>query len=246
MFVFTTKSMFPSAKVLAESLTQELGRKVYVTTNPETRLRGPVIRWGSGVDLPDHDDIDPGNNFEFILASANKRTFSSFMSRLDIPCVEIESGTPERFPVVIRETLTGFGGAGISICMNEGYWSTFGGSYWSYYRNFHPELGIHIFNGKILRVFKKVREDGLPREPFPIRNASRGYHFSLVDINNYPKLTPFVENFYKEFPIMFGRLDIGWDYDEKIYRIIEMNTAPCLTNNPDTLEVYTNAFMEVL
>jgi hypothetical protein len=246
MFIFTTRTMYPSAKALADSLTEKLGRKVYVTTNPDTVLRGPVIRWGSGESLTRScTDISMYNSRDFILASSNKATLSDLMVRLDIPCIEIRHDNPEWFPVVIRRTLTGYGGAGIDLCTTPIQFARYSG-YWSYWRDLRPELGVHIFNGKIIRLFKKVRDNYLDNEEFPIRNASRGYHFSLVDVNNYPKLIPFAENFYEKFPIMFGRMDVGWDYNEKLYRVIEFNTAPCLTNNPDTLEAYTNSFMEVL
>jgi len=247
MFIFTTRTMYPSAKALANSLTEKLGRKVYVTTNPDTTLRGPMIRWGSSALLINTPtNISSGNSYEFVNHSSNKILFSDIMARLSTPCVEINTGIPEWFPVVIRRTLTGYGGAGIKLCRNMDEWAEFGDYYWSYWRDLRPELGVHIFNGKIIRLFKKVRDSYLDNEEFPIRNASRGYHFSLVDVNNYPKLIPFVENFYEKFPIMFGRMDVGWDYNEKLYRVIEFNTAPCLTNNPDTLEAYTNSFMEVL
>jgi hypothetical protein len=244
--------MYPSAKALADSLTARLDRKVYVTTNPDTVLRGPTIRWGSGEILATTPvTLSTGNSHEFILASSNKATFSDLMVRLDIPCVEIRHDTPELFPIVVRETLTGYGGRGINVIHNlddfkeDYHWYDFY-PHWSYWRDLRPELGVHIFNGKIIRLFKKVRDVFTEPEEFPIRNADRGYHFSLVDVNNYPKLTPFVENFYNKFPIMFGRMDVGWDYNNKLYRVIEFNTAPCLTNNTGTLEAYTNSFMEVL
>ena len=249
--------MYPSAKALANSLTEKLDRKVYVTTNPDTVLRGPVIRWGSGESLTNScADISMYNSRDFISHSANKATLSDLMVRLDIPCIQLHKlyetsldtpGYPSSYPVVVRDTVTGFGGSGIHLVMNENGYHSFRYKYYSYWRDLRPELGVHIFNGKIIRLFKKKPDESLlGEEEFPIRNASRGYHFSLVDVNNYPKLIPFIENFYEKFPIMFGRMDVGWDYNEKLYRVIEFNTAPCLTNNPDTLEAYTNAFMEVL
>lgn len=244
MFVYTTRTMFPSAKALAVLLSERMGEKVRVTANPDTTLKGLMIRWG--VSTPTSRGHKSINSPEYIGIASNKRSFSEEMTNLSIPCVCIESGTPKTFPVVIRRTLTGYGGAGISICHNAQEWNTYGSPYWSAYRRFSIELGVHIFNGDIIKVFKKVRENNLPQEEFPIRNASRGYHFSLVDVNNYPKLPAFVENFNDKFPIMFGRADIGWDVDEKTYRIIEFNTAPCLTNNSDTLDAYTSAFEEIL
>ena len=238
--------MFPSARALARSLSDRLGSRVYVTTNPDTALRGPVIRWGSSnhLDVPAASIL---NQKEFIGTCSNKGAFSDLMVNLNVSCIEIKRGTPESFPVVVRMSLTGYGGSGIRLCKSEEEWDSFSGYYWSYWRDLHPELGVHIFNDRILRVFKKMPDESLlGEEEFPIRNASRGYHFQLVDFYEYPKLVPFMENFCRVFPHIFGRLDVGWDYENKLYRVIEFNTAPCLTDNSHTLESYTNAFLNIL
>jgi len=242
MFIFTTRRMFPSAKALARALSYRLGDRVRVTADVNTRLTGKMIRWGTSNPCP----VSGVNRGDLIYEASQKNIFSSRMVNSGVSCVEIMRGTPEWFPVVIRRSLTGYGGIGISVCRDARDWSTFSGVYWSYYRNFRPELGVHIFNGKIIKLFRKERYDYLTEEEFPIRNAIRGYHFQRVELGNYPKLIPFVENFYDRFPIMFGRMDVGWDYDNKLYRVIEFNTAPCLTNNQDTLDVYTDEFVNIL
>jgi len=247
MFIITTRKMLPSARALARAIGERLGSRVHVTANENTNLAGPVIRWGNRSRVVTAPGIHNGNSYKFIDACTNKRIFSELMNAMEIPCVEIRSGIPERFPVVVRRTLTGFGGAGISVCKDLRDWNLFGGTYWSYWVDFRPELGVHIFNGRILKAFKKASSGYSENtSEFPIRNMSNGYDFKRVDLENYPKLVTFMERFCSKFPILFGRLDVGWDYNEKTYRVIEFNTAPGIATNSDTLEAYTNAFLEVL
>ena len=245
MFIFTTSSMFPSAKALALSLSSKLGRKVHVTTRADTSLLPPVIRWGNSSPLTSRYPTIQVQ--ELVSSCTNKHVFSVLMRQLRIPCVELYRTVPERYPIVIRKTLTGYGGIGIELCHNrETYASRFQLYHWSQWYDLEPELGVHIFEGRVLKVFKKVRNEGLPTEKFPIRNASRGYSYSRVNLDNFQKLIPFVKEFHEKFPILFGRMDVGWDRENKTYRIIEFNTAPGIRNNPDTLEAYASSLAGVL
>lgn len=245
MFIYTTRSMFPSAKALATELSERLQRRIRVTTRPETSLRGQFIRWGtshtinSGIEI----NLNPAN---LVRVCSNKLEFGRKMVELEIPAFELRTGTPQTFPVVLRKVLNGYGGDGIEVCTDLVSWNGRTGVHYSQFRRLKPELGVHIFNGRILKIFKKMRDEGLPEEEYPIRNMRRGYHFSLAELSNYPKLIPFVRNFCEKFPIVFGRMDVGWDVENKTYRVIEFNTAPGLCSNSYTLYAYANAFVEAL
>jgi len=246
MFIFTHTNLKPSAVALARKLEELTSRRVLVTTNPNSTLPPPIIRWGTSV-AGSFGHLTKYNPPELISVVANKYRFSQSMIATGLPCVEVTKGTPERFPVVIRKILEGCGGVGIDVCtsleeFNEKYRQYF----WSYWRDLNPELGVHIFNGRILKIFKKVRDESLPPEQFPIRNMTRGWNFSRVKEENFPKLIPGLMSFYEKFPIAFGRLDIGWDRVDRVYRIIEMNSAPGIAQNPDTTEAYAKSFAEVL
>ena len=111
---------------------------------------------------------------------------------------------------------------------------------WTYWYDFKFELGVHILGGEIVKVFKKLRNDELEEEKFPIRNTQRGYHFSLRENwkERYRGLEKFVKKLYEIIPIKFARLDIGYDNDG--YRLIEINSAPDLSQNQNTLNLYAN------
>ena len=256
-YILTRRNLNPSARLLAKSLGLQ---KSY-----EPRRYAPVIRWGNSDEVFNEDTL--WNMPEIIHICGNKLLFSNTMRNLGIPHVEILHGFPERFPVVIRHSLSGMRGQGIEIISSrddadklpydiEGL-SPHYNVHWSYWRDFSFELGVHIFNGEPVRTFKKVFRleeadedsdlDYVESEPeFPIRNSQKGYGFRLVEISKYPKLIPLVKTFCDKFGLKFGRLDIGWNHGEKKYEIIEANSAPGLAENENTARIYIEGFKRLL
>jgi hypothetical protein len=228
--ILSNRFTFPSARVLANFLTKETGKVFKATTNLS---KSPAIVWGNSLAKNETDLNTP----ELVKISSNKRLFSELLESNNIPCLKINYGEPQKFPVVVRTILTGSKGNGIVVCKDREEFIPYLHCGWTYWHYFKFELGVHILGGEIHRVFKKVSELNEPEE-FPIKNAERGYHYSLVDGNEYPKLIPFIKQIYEVFPIQFTRLDVGWDTENKIYRAIESNSAPGLSQNENTLEVY--------
>jgi glutathione synthase/RimK-type ligase-like ATP-grasp enzyme len=105
------------------------------------------------------------------------------------------------------------------------------------------ELGIHLVNKKVVKVFKKVPINDTSGF---IRNAKRGYHFKIVnDIeNNYKVAQELCENLFEKLGLNFGRVDIAYNIDNKKYTIWEVNTAPGL--NRLTSEVYSTLLREII
>lgn len=244
MYILTYRGLSNSARAIGQMLTEKFNTPVKVRFGDERPLGPPIIRWGNPAFEFNGDT--PFNSPNHIRTAANKRAFSNTLHAANIPVIRFNTGVPEKWPVVVRKTLSGKGGEGIVVCQNYEEWRPYQAFAWSYWHNFKFELGVHIFNDKIIKIFKKVKQDNLPEDGFPIRNLSRGYRYVRVDPNTYPKLIPFVQEFHKAFPIGFGRADIGWDEDGKLYRHIEFNSAPGVSTNADTLQCYVDNFVEHL
>jgi hypothetical protein len=242
MYILTHKGLYNSAKLLADGIKQKTGKPIFVYTerNPEDS-RSPIIRWGNGQHEYEFTGDTRFNDRGSISVCGSKARFSEVLSRSGIPHVEYYRGVvPERFPVVIRTILNGHGGEGIIICESkEDFTRNYSRDVWSYWFNFEFELGVHILNGKVQRVFKKVWEKTETEPKYPIRNTDKGYNFSLRDVEKYKKLQDIVTQFYRVVPINMARLDIAWDKANKTYRIIEANSAPSLSENQNTLHMYT-------
>ena len=153
---------------------------------------------------------------------------------------------PDEYPIIVRTELNRGGGIGIIVCENEEQFRPYYHNSWTHWYNFQFELGVHILGGEISRVFKKVRKGGLEEEKYPIRNTNRGYDFKLRDVSYYRGLPRFVEKVYEIFPIQFARLDIGYDEETGGYRLIEINSAPDLSQNINTLNCYAEFLKGVI
>jgi hypothetical protein len=240
MYIITNKSVCLSARSLAKKIVALGGPKLPVKITP---IKDKVaIRWGSSQMILGEDT--KLNDPVIIRTVANKYILSTILMRQDFPHVEILSGTPDHFPVVVRQELTGSKGAGIVVCRNQTEFNPYRRFMWSRWYNFSFELGIHILGGYIVKVFKKIwRGEGSEPE-FPIKNADKGYDFSLCKIDSFKKIPDFIKTLYEIIPIQFGRLDIGWDADDRSYRLIEANSAPGLTENDNTLNIYAEFLMK--
>lgn len=240
-YILTRRNLNPTAKLLA----QELGIRRYF----EPRDYAPAIRWGNSDTILPHDT--KYNSCSHIRSCSDKLQFDEDMRNKDIPNISIHSYNerfmPEKYPVVVRQNLHGTRGQGIVICESlEELNNTPNHRYWTYWYDFKFELGVHMLGGKVVRVFKKVRVAGEEEEKYPIRNLHRGYHYSLVNLDKYEKLIPFMNNVYEHFPLEMGRWDIGWDRDNKTYRVIEANSAPGLAENENTRQLYVDFLKEKL
>lgn len=228
-----------SVKFSAKLLARALGLKRLT----EPGRNAPVIRWGNSEQSYAQDTAF--NPRELIRFCGSKYRFSQRMLELEIPHVEIKTGTPRNFPVVVRQVLSGSRGVGIVVCRSlEEYRRTPRNDYWSDWYQFGGEFGVHLLGGNVVKLMRKVREEGLPREDFPIRNSTRGYSFRRSSLEDKGGLVEFMAMVYERFPLQFGRWDIGWDKVARTYRVIEANSAPDLTQNDDTLGLYVDFLRE--
>ena len=241
MYILTLPHLKKSAKLIAKNLSDRTGKRIEVHVSPQ--LAAPLIRWGSVANSYEQDT--KLNSRKSIRFSGSKLACSNLLSTTDLKYVEIQSGIPERYPVVVRTTLTGMGGAGIIVARDEREFQPYKDEYWSYYHNFSYEVGAHMLGGQLVKLFKKTwnRSEDEPR--YPIRNLERGYGFRKVGFSSqFSALKDYISSLYDVLGIEMGRADIGWDSVDRCYRLIEMNTAPGLSNNDDTLGMYTDFLYE--
>jgi hypothetical protein len=240
MYILTHPSLSSSARLLAERLEELIEKNIEISYVP--MRTAPSIRWGNS--HGEYESDTEFNNRRGIRIAGNKLAFSNFLSNKNTPFVEINSGTPKKYPVIVRTILNGSEGDGIVICRNTDEFMPYVNYNWSYFYKFQYELGVHMLGGSVKKVFKKVWIGESSEPEIPIRNMHKGYHFKKVRPENFEKLHPFVRQFYSDFYLEFCRMDVGWDQENHCYRLIEVNTAPSLSNNEDTLDLYANFIAE--
>jgi hypothetical protein len=238
-YILSHPNLTRSAKPLAKKIGELVGEEIEVRTIPDNRYR-IIIRYGNSTST-----VNATNNYnspEHIRIAGNKLRLSQFLMEKEFPQLEVDNDLPDKYPIVVRTELNRGGGIGIEICESESEFREkfIYRHYWTPWYNFQFELGVHILGGEIARVFKKVRSEELEEEKYPIKNTQRGYNFKLRENwkERYRGLDKFVAKLYEIFPIQFARLDVGYDKETGGYRLIEINSAPDLSQNHNTLELY--------
>jgi glutathione synthase/RimK-type ligase-like ATP-grasp enzyme len=236
MYILTNKYSFPSARILAEYLSNKTKTKIKLTSNPEKINNDFFIRYGNSFNLDSNNDLGL-NNKSFIKLVSNKLNFSKLLIENDIltPHFVGSEEKPLLFPVLIRKTLTSSGGRGIVLCRNEDEfninWKD--GYYWTPFFNTSWEGRAHVLNGEIIKLFIKVF-NGETEDEFPIRNLHNGYHFSLRNTEGkFSKLKDIVHRLNDLINGEYYALDVG--FSEGFYIIFEANSAPGLNYNTANL-----------
>lgn len=246
-YILSHPRLTASAKLLANKIGELSGEAVGVSVYPIDQNRNTcIIRFGNSAILNYEREIKY-NSPNHIRLAGNKLRLSELLMENEFPHVVFNRGEPEYFPIVARDELNRGGGIGIRVIQSlEEYENSETVIDWTPWYNFKFELGVHILGGEIVRVFKKLRNEGLEEEQYPIRNTHRGYHFSLRENwkERYTGLEKFVKKLYELVPIQFARLDVGYDKETGGYRLIEINSAPDLSQNENTLNMYAQFLYE--
>ena len=113
------------------------------------------------------------------------------------------------------------------------------GRYYVPFFNTGFELRVHVIDGKVVRIFKKLKVNADSKEF--IRTSGKGWHYSLRtdSFNKYTKAIEICLNLVKDVGLFFGGIDLAWDNVNKKYIIWEVNTAPGLSK--PTMKIYADA-----
>lgn len=232
--ILTANSSFPTARLIRDAIKEITGKHFYLTSNPKPGTH-VLARYGNSDKIIGTDT--KFNSKEFIDLVSNKLTFSNFCAANDIysPKYFKYPLIPEKFPVVIRSTLTGWGGKGIYFAEDKDkFISTIkSGWFWTDFVRCSYEIRLHLFDTAPNRIYKKVKDDGAIA--FPIRNQENGYHFSLQEESEskYKKAKELAEqlgNLFLQIGGHFSGIDMGYDPENRKYFVFEVNSAPGLNN----------------
>ncbi len=230
--ISTNSHSFPSARILRDKIFELTGIK-FILVKSGNLIKKPDIRFGDSFNK--FDDDTKYNSPEFISLCANKYKFSKLLLENDLYTPEFRKDKPDIFPLLIRTNLFLSGGRGIIICKNEDEFSSeWNPSYWwTPFIRTNFEIRAHVLGREVKRIFRKSLEN---ENEYPIRNNAI-CHFSLTNIEKYPKLNETINSLNNILGVEnFYALDIGWDSNNKKYFIFEANTAPGLNDN--TAQVY--------
>ena len=248
MKILTTNTSIESAMLLRDAIVDITGKHFLVTKDPST-VDSDFVRYGTTAYVnPKFKCI---NSPEFIRFCVNKENWARLAQRKGFFGPEFHTmSEPTTYPVLIRTTLTSYGGRGIIMCKNRKdfikHWGF--GCHWTPFVKTSYELRAHVVGGKIARLFKKEYAGYKPEAALPIRNLDNGYHFALVSDpeSMNPGLVELLKSIHAALPkgADIYSVDAAWCPEQKKYFIFELNSGSGINGN--TARIYANYIVKKL
>lgn len=230
--ILSYKLGYSCACNLRDAIKERTGKILKVTCYPE-RVKELHVRYGNSSSVSCSDTVY--NSPEFIRLCSNKKSFSDLLISkgfTNVPRFSRETPEASDFPLVIRQTLTGFSGVGIVLCMNmddfsrewkSNYW-------WTRFVKTRTEYRLQVLGGQIGRVFKKISRETEPE--YPIRNSYSDYHYSLRNnTEHFSKMQDLVTKLSEYLDGKYYALDLGLRSDGGGYFVYEANSGYGMNTN---------------
>lgn len=265
LIIWAAKGMFKSASKLKEALQAETQRKVLIVRSDsprfEPRSTDVIVNWGNSkapefykslVEWEQHfNDIEP------VAIAVNKlKTFQALDDKCNIPEWTTDRQQALRWyfdniPLIIRETLTGYGGEGIIFHDKQAEdWEKYTGDIkeaplYVQYKKKKKEFRVHVFKGEVIDITqKKKRKDFEGEVNTKIRNYGNGWVYCREDIVEPNDLREQTIQAVQSLGLDFGAVDAIYNEKENKTYILEINSAPGLEGT--TIEAYKNAILKQL
>lgn len=221
-----------------------------------------VINWGCP-ERPNHipEDAIVINDFESVANASNKIRAFEIMNREDVSIPNFTTDEDEAYywssegnkTIVARTVINGHGGNGIVICEPGDFIPD--AKLYTMYVPKKSEYRVHVFDGRIIDVTRKVLREDYPDKPnvnWKVRNHANGFIFTRfkrgVEQNRFNEEKHVCPNWVKEEAIgacnalclSFGAVDVIYNQKENRAYVLEVNTAPGIADI--ACDRYANSF----
>lgn len=140
--------------------------------------------------------------------------------------------------VVGRQTVTGFGGAGIHLYSKEaGTDLPAAAQLYTQYIKKKKEFRVHVFNGEVIDVQQKRRRNGVQANS-QIRSWANGWVFAREGITVPDAVIQQALLAVQGLDLDFGAVDVIWNEKYQKAYALEVNTAPEIEGS--TVQAYAN------
>lgn len=216
---------------------------------------GKIINWGCPtwpknapgqiINLPTSVKLCT-NKLKFFQAVQDKVRIPEFTADLETALDWVQDGE-----TVLGRRISGHSGKDIAF-FNEDPVKFNESQLWTKYKKKKMEFRVHVMNGKVLFIQKKVLrtedENGEPIDKtlvdFRIRNHANGFIFQKQNVNPPKDVLDQAIAAVSAVTLDFGAVDVIWnEFEQKAY-VLEVNTAPGLDGTSP--ETYAAGFKELL
>jgi len=216
MMLLYHRSTGKTGRALARLLNLRWGR------SPSEKV---VIRWGSSTPAVQDVAINSATSIE--LAANSLRSLQTLMgggiSTLELYLTPPDD--PELYPILGRRW---YHHAGLDIvwCNTQEEARCANRRYFTRYLKCDKEFRVHVFDKKVLRMFKKVPRVGGASET--IKTSLRGWGYYRTALDKHIGAQELAVAATSTLGLVFGGVDIGWSRDQDKYVVFEVNTGPAL------------------
>jgi hypothetical protein len=244
--IYPYKMESNSARTMANELE---GIMVYPDRKYRPRPDDLVINWGNS-HAPNW--VWPDNGFNsptFVGTAANKLSAFITMRNSQVSTPAFTDSYSEALswgiPVMGRAKLTGTRGDGCEYAEDCSELPQDLPLYVEYIKK-QAEFRIHVFNGEVIDVQKKIRCAELESEnaDYQIRTWERGWNFARNGVDPPALVQQAAIAGLNAVQLDFGAVDVIWNEKMNSAYVLEVNTAPGLEGT--TINTYINQFNSIL
>jgi len=149
--------------------------------------------------------------------------------------------------VIARATATGSGGEGIKVIRTIDDWKDM--DKYVLFTKYVPkkcEYRIHVFDGKVIYISRKVMPNGKTPEGdnWEVRSHDNGFIFQREEQANVPQACiDAAIQAVSDCGLLFAGADVIWNAKRNKAYVCELNSAPGIEGN--TVDAYANAIREI-
>ena len=242
-YIVADSRFFPATSDLRDTIQEISGERILITHRPAGR--DIILRVGAA-DITGARWFSKVNSNQLVNLCQNKVRFVNSLpeNTYSVKFTKGHHPTESQYPVIIRTTVTSFGGRGIVVARNRQEFDNANGiSYWwSPFIQFEAEYRFHVLGGKLIKAMKKLYIGEGPEKEFPIRSHKRCYKFAMryVTPERYNEVKVELSKFWEMHNIGHGYFGLDCGYYQGHYYWIEGNSAPGFGGNSATLNLYAN------
>lgn len=206
-----------------------------------------VINWGSSTGVLRFHNINYINNPSRVKEFSNKLESFKLLDGFcrTVPWTVSQSVAQEwnkKSSVVVRNILTGHSGNGILVVPPNG--SIPVAPLYTRYIPKDSEFRVHIVNGEIIDVQRKIRDPDREPTDWKIRNHANGFIFIREGFTVPEDVTRQVKTCFTATGLDFGAIDVIWSEKKQEAYIVEANSAPGIQNT--TVLKYKEALKKLI
>lgn len=200
-----------------------------------------VIRWGSSTFAPSDRAI---NSAPAIALCAHSLHAIERLHEANVPTLTVYKEPPSdpNLYTIFGRRIHHRAGLDIVICPSHTEAEASNSKYFTKFEVIDLELRVHVFGGKVLRVFKKVQRAEAAHQI--IRTSRFGWGYQRVDKRNYLYGQAIAIKAVEALGLVFAAVDLGWNRSTRKYTVFEANTGPGL--NTVSLLFYGEMFNQHL